>query len=60
MALAKRLQDFWQCRRLCGRAVLGRPVAERFAKNGTYELYRVASNLVNGMPPQYRGEPGKR
>ena len=27
--------------------------AERFAKVGTYELYRVACNLVNGLPPRY-------
>ena len=23
---------------------------------GTYELYRVASNLVNGLPPRYRDQ----
>jgi hypothetical protein len=28
-------------------------IGERFEKIGTYELYRVASNLVNGLPPRY-------
>ena len=33
------------------------PVDERFAKVGTYEIYRVVCNLVNGLPPRYRDEP---
>jgi hypothetical protein len=32
------------------------PVDERFAKIGTYEVYQVKCNLVNGLPPRYRGE----
>jgi hypothetical protein len=31
------------------------PVEERFPKVGTYEIYRVDSNLVNGLPPRYLG-----
>jgi hypothetical protein len=27
-----------------------------FTKIGTYEAYRVKCNLVNGLPPRYRGE----
>ena len=30
------------------------PIEERFDKVGTYEIYRVVSNLVNGLPPRYR------
>jgi len=33
------------------------PIEERFAKVGTYEIYRVVCNLVNGLPPQYRDDP---
>jgi hypothetical protein len=29
------------------------PIGERFAKMGTRDLYRVACNLVNGLPPRY-------
>jgi len=32
------------------------PVGERFAKVGTYELYRIGCNLKNGLPPRYRDE----
>jgi hypothetical protein len=32
------------------------PLDERFTKIGTYEVYRVKCNLVNGLPPRYRGE----
>jgi hypothetical protein len=32
------------------------PLAERFEKIGTYEVYQVKCNLVNGQPPRYRGE----
>jgi hypothetical protein len=28
------------------------PIGERFAKVGTYEIYPVESNLVNGLPPR--------
>jgi hypothetical protein len=32
------------------------PLNERFEKIGTYEVYQVKCNLVNGLPPRYRGE----
>jgi hypothetical protein len=32
------------------------PIEERFDKVGTYEIYPVASNLVNGLPPRYRDD----
>jgi hypothetical protein len=32
------------------------PVDDSFAKIGTYEVYQVKCNLVNGLPPRYRGE----
>jgi hypothetical protein len=31
------------------------PLNERF-EIGTYEVYPVKCNLVNGLPPRYRGE----
>lgn len=31
-------------------------VAVAGRKVGTYEIYRVACNLVNGLPPRYRDE----
>ena len=56
MALAKRLQKFWHDEGYPAARFWAEPVGERFAKVGTYELYRVASNLVNGMPPRYRDD----
>jgi hypothetical protein len=32
------------------------PLNERFEKIGTYEVYHVKCNPVNGLPPRYRGE----
>jgi hypothetical protein len=32
------------------------PIDERFEKIGTYEIYRVDCNLVNGIPPRYRDD----
>jgi hypothetical protein len=29
---------------------------EHFETIGTYEVYQVKCNLVNGLPPRYRGE----
>lgn len=34
------------------------PIGERFEKVESYELYRVASNLVNGWPPRYSDHGG--
>jgi hypothetical protein len=54
MALAKRLESYWHERGFNAARFWAEPVGERFEKIGTYELYRVASNLVNGVPPRYR------
>lgn len=54
MALAKRLERYWHNRGYTAARFWAEPIAERFAKVGTYELYRVACNLVGGLPPRYR------
>lgn len=54
MALAKRLQAFWHARGYPAARFWTEPVGERFAKVGTYDIYRVACNLENGLPPRYR------
>jgi hypothetical protein len=51
-ALARRLQAFWDVRGYHTARFWAEPVGERFAKVGTYEIYRVACNLVNGRPPR--------
>lgn len=56
MALAKRLQEFWHTHGYTEVRFWAEPVEERFAKVGTYELYRVVCNLVNGLPPRYRDD----
>jgi hypothetical protein len=53
MALAQRLERFWHEEGYPAARFWAEPVDERFAKIGTYEIYRVASNLVNGLPPRY-------
>jgi hypothetical protein len=57
MALAKRLERFWHERGYPAARFWAEPIAERFAKVGTYEIYRVVCNLVNGLPPLYRDDP---
>lgn len=54
MTLAKRLERYWHERGYSAARFWAEPIGERFAKVGSYELYRVACNLVNGMPPRYR------
>ena len=54
MALAKRLERYWHDLGYPAARFWAEPIAERFAKVGTYELYRVACNLVGGLPPRYR------
>lgn len=56
LALAKRLQEYWHKRDYPAARFWVEPIGERFAKVGTYELYRVVSNLVKGLPPRYRDE----
>lgn len=53
IALAQRLERFWHEEGWPAARFWAEPVDERFAKIGTYEIYRVASNLVNGLPPRY-------
>jgi hypothetical protein len=37
-----------------------KPLDERFGKIGTYEVYRVKCNLLNGLPPRYRDKRAVR
>jgi hypothetical protein len=53
MALAKRLEAYWHDRGFPAARFWVEPIEERFEKIGTFEIYRVMSNLVNGMPPRY-------
>jgi hypothetical protein len=54
LALAKQLETYWHEQGFPAACFWAEPIGERFEKIGTYELYRVASNLVNGLPPRYR------
>lgn len=54
MAPAKRLESYWHGHGLTAVRFWAEPIAERFSKVGTYEIYRVVGNLVNGLPPRYR------
>jgi hypothetical protein len=58
LALAKQLEKYWQDLGFPAARFWAEPIGERFEKIGTYELYRVASNLVNGLPPRYRDASG--
>ncbi|MEA2951204.1 MAG: hypothetical protein QOJ96_724 [Alphaproteobacteria bacterium] len=53
LALAKQLEKYWHDRGYPAARFWAEPIGERFEKIGTYELYRVKSNLVNGLPPRY-------
>lgn len=57
MALAKRLERYWHGRGYLAARFWAEPIGERFDKVGTYEIYRVVSNLVNGLPPRYLENP---
>ena len=54
MALAKKLERYWHEKGYTAARFWAEPIGMRFSKIGTYELYRVACNLVNGLPPRYR------
>jgi hypothetical protein len=54
MAIARRLQQFWHDQGHPAVHFWVEPIVERLAKVGTYELYRVNCNLINGLPPRYR------
>jgi hypothetical protein len=53
IALAKRLEQYWHSQGFPAARFWAEPIGERFEKVGSYELYRIASNLVNGLPPRY-------
>jgi hypothetical protein len=57
MGLAKQLERFWHDRNYPAARFWAEPIDERFAKVGTYEIYRINCNLVNGLPPRYRDDP---
>ena len=59
MALAKRLERYWHDRDYPAARFWAEPIKERFAKVGTYEIYRIVCNLVNGLPPRLRDEPSR-
>jgi hypothetical protein len=60
-ALAARLEKYWHDEGYPSARFWAAPISERFDKVGTYELYRVACNLINGLPPRYReGQPRRR
>jgi hypothetical protein len=54
IALARRLERYWRDEGFPAVRFWTEPIDERFAKVGTYELYRIKCNLVNGLPPRYR------
>jgi HEPN domain-containing protein len=56
LRLARELEKYWHDQGYPGARFWTEPIDERFAKVGTYEIYRVMSNLVNGLPPRYRDE----
>jgi hypothetical protein len=56
IALAKRLQQCWHDQGFPAARNWTELLDERFAKIGTYEVYRVKCNLVGGLLPRYRGE----
>ena len=59
IALAKRLEQYWHGQGFPAARFWAEPIGERFDKVGSYELYRVASNLVDGLPPRYLETPDK-
>jgi hypothetical protein len=54
MRLARRLEKYWHDQGYPAARFWAEPVDERFAKVGTYEIYRVSCNLVNALPSGYR------
>lgn len=54
LRLARQLEKHWHDLGYPAARFWTEPIAERFAKVGTYEIYRVVGNLVNGLPPRYR------
>jgi hypothetical protein len=58
MALAKRLEQYWHDRGYPTARFWVEPIEERFDKVGTFELYRVVCNLIDGLPPRYQERDG--
>lgn len=56
LRLARQLEKHWHDLGYPAARFWTEPVPERFAKVGTYEIYRVLCNFVNGLPPRYRDE----
>lgn len=56
LRLARELEKHWHELGYPAARFWTEPIEERFAKVGTYEIYRVRSNLVNGLPPRYRDD----
>jgi hypothetical protein len=56
MELARRLEKYWHDRGYLAARFWAELVDDRVAKVGTYEIYRVRCNLVNGLPPRYLHE----
>lgn len=54
IALAKLLQDYWHRHGYPAARFWAEPIEERFSKIGTYEIHKIACNLMNGLPPSYR------
>lgn len=52
MALAVRLERYWHERGYPAARFWAEPIEERFGKIGTSEIYRIKSNLLNGLPPR--------
>jgi hypothetical protein len=57
MDLARRLECYWHNKGYRAARFWAEPAEERFSKVGTYEIYRVVCNLINGLPPVYRDCP---
>jgi hypothetical protein len=54
MALTKHMETYWHERGFPAARFWAEPIEERFPKLGTYEVYRIVCNLVNGLSPTYR------
>jgi hypothetical protein len=50
---SQKTRRYWHSQRFPAARLWAKPIGERFEKIGSYELYRVASDLVNGWLPRY-------
>lgn len=58
--LARQLEEHWHGKGYVAARFWAEPINERFGKLGTHEVYRVACNFVNGLPPRYLDEEPHR